>query len=227
MKNFFLLLAAIFLVSLESFSQISQGQWMLGGSVHIDGHNSRVETGRTGSSFDADLDVRGGYFVTNNIAIGLSQGYSYERRTSEYSIRWAGAEDFEDNIYKSTSHSFLTSPFVRVYKQLFDSRVYLFGQGSVNFRHARRIGGSETFIDNTLVEQSSHRAVANSIGAFIVPGVNFFIHDKIALEVLFGGLSSHYERSTFSGDNIEETRRDFYYNFDLNLRLNFGLVFFL
>ncbi|WMJ74659.1 outer membrane beta-barrel protein [Cytophagaceae bacterium ABcell3] len=217
MKKLFLVLAAIFLVSLESFSQIGQGQWMLGGSLSLNGRNSSAEMDGTNSYFNAGLSARAGYFVSDNIAIGMSPGYSFLRSASDDLIAWDGY--MESNVY--TRHLYNASPFIRVYKQLFNSRAYLFGQGSLDFFHMRSSSGRD---------QTSSRTIANSIGASIAPGVNFFVHDKIALEVLFGGLSSRYERSIRSGDNLvsDVVEREFQYNFSLNLRsLRFGLIFFL
>jgi outer membrane protein len=68
------LIALCFVVlSWASFGQISQGTILIGGSSNL-GFNSFNEDAGDYTQFI--LDVRGGYFVIDNLAVGLNLGFS-------------------------------------------------------------------------------------------------------------------------------------------------------
>lgn len=72
MKKLLIVLAA-FALSSCAYAQISKGTIMLAGSSSFDFTSNNEDAG---DFSQIDLDVKGGYFIMDNLALGLNLGYS-------------------------------------------------------------------------------------------------------------------------------------------------------
>jgi hypothetical protein len=227
MKNLLLFLAATIIFTTNSFSQIKQGTWMAGGLLRINGYSNSVNYPNSnngpGNSKVHTVYIYSivGYFLRDNILIGLSPNYAHGR---SYSNSIVGANY---NIGKSNYNVYGISPFIRKYKQLFNSKAYIFGQASLNLSYSRNYSYNDTPLTT-----SSSRMTGNSEGISLSPGINYFISERIALEVIFAGLylsTSNTTTTNYNGSvtpNNNGRRCD--YNFNLNLAsINLGIQFFI
>jgi hypothetical protein len=234
MKNLLLFLAAIIIFTTNSFSQIKQGTWMCGGTLGLNGSSSNYTSpssiNGSNDSKGKSLNINGkvGYFLRDNLVIGLSPEYIH---SNTYSTSFNGTTI--DGHSKGYSNSYGISTFIRKYKQLFNSKVYIFGQASVNLSYSN----SATYYTNSLNNPNNftYTLRQTSEGISLSPGINYFISERIALEVIFAGLGLSTTKSIYNYDgpvnsnynSIYNVRR-FNYTFNLNLAsINLGIQFFI
>jgi hypothetical protein len=121
-----LIAALLFTFSQTSFSQINQGQWLLGGSAGFEsGKFGDVSTSKfTSVNFSPDA----GYFFIHNLAGGL--------RVNIQSTK------FKD---EDASSSLLFAPFVRYYFLPVAQQVNIFADASYGFGSSKDGGSSQGF----------------------------------------------------------------------------------
>jgi hypothetical protein len=240
MKHFLLVLTAIGFFSTASFSQISKGTWMVGGDLGFNKSTKNNDifdptlTTEKNTSRNFSTNLHAGYFLMDNLVVGLAPNYS----SNKYTQKRTNLEDDEVYQYESSGNSIGISPFIRQYKQLFSSKAYIFGQAAINIAHGKSHyeSGNSTFSTGTQLNKNSYNTPSNTYGISLSPGVNYFITDKIALEVIFAGLSisstnTKKDEIYFSGTTTSLSTEDGKnVNFDFNLNLSsisLGLNFFL
>lgn len=113
--NFKVCLAAIFLLSVSSssFAQTQKGSFVLSGKTGLNFLFSNVSTGtdsiQTGKSKSNEYDftLGAGYFVANNVSVGVSAAYSYNYSKIE--------QGYLNNGTQSITQSFTIVPQVQYY----------------------------------------------------------------------------------------------------------------
>jgi hypothetical protein len=142
-----------------------------------------------------------GCFVKDNLVLGLMPGYSYNNKP------------FRTNQYS-------LSPFVRVYRNLLYPRLYVFAEGMVVLSTQNYKSGSDPTPDMN----------RNKIAGFSFrPGGNFFVTNRVALEILFdiAAFNAHFNKVTdFSGNIAKNTNYDYRFNFNLQ-GITVGIQFFI
>lgn len=137
-----------------------------------------------------------GYFVTENIALGLALGYE----TSKIEIDPVSAKN----------NTLSVGAFGRYYATP-ASKFSLFGQLGLNYNS----------YDNEFDSEGLGESKGNGFDIALAPGVSYFITSNFALEATFGILG--YETTKPDADGAEKTTA---FQFGLDTRdINLGLVY--
>ncbi|WP_300569030.1 outer membrane beta-barrel protein [Flavobacterium sp.] len=154
-----------------SAAGFSKGDVFVSGGVGI----SSTKTGDAKTN-GFNFSPKAGYFVTENIAVGLALGF-------------ASTKDEDDT--KDTNFS--AGAFGRYYFTP-SSQFSVFGQLGVNMNNTKH----EEVIGGTTFE-----AKANGFDVKLAPGISYFVSDHFAIEATFGALG--YETSKPDADGAEST----------------------
>ncbi|MDR5590735.1 outer membrane beta-barrel protein [Christiangramia sp. SM2212] len=207
MKSF-IALFAILLFSLISNAQeesetflIEKDTWSLGGFLSIGGSN-REDTDMTPyndlDSFSFSIRPETGYFVSDNLALGLSLGYSYGR------TKYNGSE-LRD---KSIRHNIMVSPYARKFFAI-SPKIAFTLMGSLEYSYDRfeNIGDSDLDYTET-----------NIYGVNLRPGFSYLLSDKFTIDANIGNIYYSYL------DRLNDGREDMSSsNYGLNLSSNIYL----
>ena len=229
MKKFFLLgLLAIGAAEAQAQS-IAAGTISLGGSIgysqYTNKNSSQSSNGTTyssetkGGQFNLSPSV--GYFVADNLAVGLSLGYnSYRNSFTTYSPSSSfGLKELDPQT------RLRVGPYVQYYKMLTEQFgiVGTLGAGYQNLRF-QNYGGSN---NQTIFDYK-----ASGYYAGLTPGIVFFPIPKLGLSASIGSLGySRYNYDYPTGTaspvpaNYESTSSDFGASFGLD-QLQFGGTYY-
>jgi len=213
MKNIFI--AAIMVCGLANAQEtitetasegLKKGDIMLTGSVGFG-------TSKTGEINTTTYGIMPStaYFVTKNLALGVSLGYSHVNRDM-----YINMEDFNQQRYDEVSNSFSADVYGRYYFTP-ASKFSIFGQLSAGFFTSKRE------VKDTAVEY-----VSDGFSATLAPGINYFLSSHLALQASFGFVNYRTNKpkaTDYYGNEIEGDSTD---NFSANLQLSnlsFGLVY--
>lgn len=154
MKTFKLFLIVTILCTTSANSQITKGNWMVGGSGSFTNYKNTIQdnaTARTYTGYYLDLSPNVGYFVVDNFSIGSVVGFSF------------GNPSGPDN----NSLGFGLAPFVKYYFRKSDKIINPFLQASYGFyKGKKQSGGYNTSSDYRLKG-----------------GTAFFLNSSVALEI--------------------------------------------
>ena len=170
---------------------------------------SSTKTGEIkGSSFAVMPSA--GYFVTNNIVLGVSLGY-IRTKADAYLV----LEDYYED-YEQLTNTFSADAFGRYYFTPANN-FSIFGQVSAGFATSKRE------LSDTNIEYKN-----NGFGAAFAPGVSYFVSQHLALEASFGIISyTSVTPKTINGLG-QETEEDSADNFNVGLNMSniyFGLIY--
>lgn len=205
-----LLLIGLSLSSLQmAFAQTQPGTLFLGGSFHLNKQNyddTPTVKQRTGTDFS--LSLQAGRFIRQNLVLGLSLKYESGRNKSN---RIESGSSF---YHKNSTRTIAAGPFVRKYIPLAE-KFYFYGQGTAGMEFNR---WKNEYVSNSFTTTGKDRSAFISL----MPGLNYFITPKIALEISSSGISYTYYRPKNVKGHSDQL--------DVNLNLaslNYGLSFFL
>ncbi|MES2560027.1 MAG: outer membrane beta-barrel protein [Bacteroidota bacterium] len=166
-------LLAIFLCIAMSpaFSQIRRTQWIVGGGLNYSSRTEEVFGVATIDEKQFSIPVSAGYFVANNIALGLRLAYGYIKESISYTSFY-----FRDYSYSGSSIA--GGPFLRGY--------LLSNTSPVNFvvETGYQYGHMESMYQRTGLKATSQTRKLSVIA--IEAGPVFFLNPNIALECLLG-----------------------------------------
>jgi len=199
MKKVLLSLTALFAFGLANAQEattsnggFSQGDVFITGAVGF-GSESTGDVKTNTFTFSP----KAGYFVSENIAVGLSLAYT---STKDEAPGIDGTEETKTN-------SFGAGAFGRYYFTP-ASQFSIFGQLGAGFQSDKTETGD--------VESKS-----NGFNVGLAPGVSYFVSEHFAIEATFGILG--YNTSKPDADGAESTDE---FNFGLNMSdINFGIVY--
>ncbi|QNF33493.1 porin family protein [Adhaeribacter swui] len=168
MKTIVLLLFSFVVVS-NCYAQIPAGTTFIGGSASFsnrtDKNTRNPDIDNKSVSTSYSLYPKAGYFITDNIALGLGINY--------YSNRTKYKESSIDESFRGKQHSLGINPFARYYKML-GEKIGFFGQFTLSYEN----GKSK---NNDFIYQKQ-----TSFGASLAPGFVFFATPKIGIETTIG-----------------------------------------
>lgn len=180
MKKILLTLSAVAVLGFAANAQTEKGKFMLGGQVSYDGQTVK-DSDIKENSFSIVPNV--GYFVADNIAVGLGLGY-----------HWNKAE-VDDNSSNTVS-AFQLAPFGRMYSNN-AGPVKFFGQLSVP------MSWGERKINDDKV------ATTSNYGVELAPGLAFFPTSNIGIEFKVRGLYFQSSTDKAEATDIETTRNSY------------------
>lgn len=195
-----LLVASAIAVFGLSNAQIAKGTTYISGQVGYEGkkdNNTDVST----DTFKIIPTV--GYFVSNDIAVGLGVGYQNASETTKFTTGEA----------KESISAFVVEPFVRKYWNL-GEKLYFFGQLSVPMAfgtYKEEVTGMDT-----------QKVNANSFGVSIKPGLDYVINKNWSVEATIGNFGYNTSKVDMEGAKSVDN-----YGFGLNFsNVGFGVKYF-
>lgn len=213
MKKLLLLAAFVGVASFAS-AQTSSGSIMVGGSLGFG--SGKSEASNSGTTVDGpklsnfNISPAVGYFIMDNIAVGLRIGYGSNKSTQENYLGVNGDERVDKNS------NFTVSPFARYYMEMGD-KAGIFVDGAID------IGSGKTTTEITTGgTTNSTEPTSSSFGVNIRPGVYWFVTDKIGLEGTFGSLGWNQNKTDDGANPATETKAS---SFGLNLNTGFAVGF--
>ena len=175
-----------------------------------------------GEGYMFTVQMFGGYFIKDALAVGAHLGYSRTWFDIDFSI----LEDIADikQRRKYVSNGFFAQPYLKNYMKVLDTKnLYLFNENSVKVKYSYGISQTD---DGEEMEKSRNKTW--SIDAGINPGLCIMVLNRFAFETSVGllGLSSSVVEVEENGE--ERSKLVFnMVNFTINLlALDFSLVYF-
>lgn len=146
-----------------------------------------------------NISPKAGYFVTENIAVGVKLGYTSGKDTNQVG---PGTVEVKTNAFEAGA-------FGRYYFTP-ASQFSFFGELSAGFN------SSKSEIEGVPGESKS-----NGFNVGLAPGISYFVSNNIALEATFGLLGYNTNKPDFDGAESTDT-----FNIGANLSdIRFGIVY--
>ena len=219
---------------------IPKGLWMCGATVNYREWENENENLLVLKNLNMDGHILScspyvGYFVTNNLALGLRYNYSryyFSLANLDLNLGEGLNIDLEDLYYLEHKHE--VSFFMRNYMPLFGSKILgAFAEVRATYSHAngKNSSGRRTESINTL--DGTYETV-NKIQLGVSPGLCIFVTNFAAVETSIGVLGVDYRWSSFK--NVHPNSTEYEYgknhsggaNFKFNIfTVNIGMTFYL
>lgn len=150
------ILALFSFLSFSCYSQITERNWLLGGSGTFSNDKTTFSTGESVST-EINLNPRAGYFVADRFALGLFGNYG-----------WVSTKS---NNIKSSYTNYGIGPFIRYYFLPLENRTNLLIEtnGAYNEQKNNLISGKSSFI--------SYNVLAGPV---------IFLNSSVGIECLVG-----------------------------------------
>ena len=178
MKKTILALTILAGIATDSQAQIEKGKLMVGGSVSYESNKSDVSGSMSNSRFAIRPNL--GYFISNNMMIGIGVGFTSEKV-----------------IGSSLNRALEAAPFGRYYFPL-SNKFTFFGQAQIPMAF-----GTIKDVDGT----GKLGAISGSytlLGVNILPGFAYFPSNKIGVEFSLNGLSyNHIRENDKDGNQVK------------------------
>lgn len=175
-----------------------------------------------GEGYMFTVQMFGGYFIKDALAVGAHLGYSRTWFDIDFSI----LEDIADikQRRKYVSNGFFAQPYLKNYMKVLDTRnLYLFNETSIKVEYSYGISQTD---DGEEIDKTRNKAW--TIKAGLNPGLCIMVLNRFAFETSVGllGLSSSVMEIEENGE--KRSRLVFnMVNFTINLlALDFSLVYF-
>ncbi|WP_299754608.1 outer membrane beta-barrel protein [uncultured Pontibacter sp.] len=209
--------AALALLCTGAFAQTSQGTVEIAGSFGFKSISRDYGTDQKSNRFNLGPSV--GYFVKDNVAVGM--GMSYTREVSKSTeVHYGGYYSGPYTVdVESTNNGYHVSPFITRYFSLTE-KVFFTGTGSVGFGKTKSTSEYKGDIQSRESTNSTFRAGVS-------PGISFFPTSKFGLSASFGFLGYAQYKTEFKNDQNDDYEHS-EFGLDLNSSyLNFGLSYFI
>lgn len=183
-----LLLAAVSVIGLTASAQTEKGKIVLGGGVFY----SHTKDDPAYSSVNAfRISPNAGYFVADNLAVGLGVGYFNAKYVQDINV---GSDAGYKYIQKERHISI--APFVRYYKSVNDQFKF-FGNLAVPFDFGKNKYSPTNNVGNFSTVKN------HSVGIAFSPGFAYFPTPKLGIEFSVVGLT--YDDVSVKYGNTENT----------------------
>ncbi|WP_426478783.1 outer membrane beta-barrel protein [Chryseobacterium sp. CBSDS_008] len=211
------LMGAVALFGLSN-AQIAKGTSYLSGQVGYY-HNENNKLGTNIKNDVIRILPTAGYFVNNNLAVGL--GIGYKSAVTKYNVSGSG---FGNTIeIKNTDNAFVVAPFVRKYWTLSD-KLYIFGQLQVPLEFGQEKldfnsegDGGDPVLSAPFTQKNNY----TNIGVNIKPGLDYFLTKNWSIEATIG----EFGYNTYKRD-IDGAKRADDYKFGISLTsVTFGVKY--
>jgi hypothetical protein len=159
-KNTALIITALVLLSFNSISQITKGNWLVGGNfAYTKSNSSGIDaTNSKGRSIEIASNI--GYFVSNKLATGIKINSQFNKE--KYPL--------VNGTYSSVAQNLVgAGPFIRYYFLKPDNRINVFSDAGILYS-----------INSNNTTNSKSKSIAYSFAA----GVAIFLNTTVAMEFL-------------------------------------------
>jgi len=208
--------------ALAANAQTEKGKFILGGTI---GYSStKSETVQYNNKrTNLDLLPSAGYFVSENLALGLGIGYS--RNINNITYNSEPAVHYAYYNRKETTDYFMISPFIRHYVNISD-KFKFFSQLSVPMKWGNiksEDGGNNPAADVI----SDSKSKTTSIGVGIEPGLAYFPTKKIGIQLSIGGISYAWNKTRDEAGSFNNEMKAHAFNLGTNfLAPRIGVQFY-
>ena len=198
-----------FILSSSVHSQISKGQWIVGGTAdfshsHASGKTNMVSSDNKITSFESAPG--GGYFFTDQLCAGIRIGIISSETKQVIDGR---SNPLLSNYYSSKSKitALAFSPFVRCYLLAPSRKLNVFADASYAYNHNKAkteeyqeftIPGNQFPSITSSTSNNKYKTHSYSIAA----GPALFLNPKVSLELTLGYTFSKYEDSDQSANTF-------------------------
>jgi hypothetical protein len=214
MKKLFTI-AILGLLSTGAFAQTSQGTKVVSGSIHF---RSYTEDDKEQGNYISDYSslyfsfASGvGYFLKDNLQVGLSAGYNYQKVENIHD------NEFSDYTSTDKNNTYSLSPYLKKYFPL-SEKVALSTMLSAGLDIGRRKYETESHYPSTSESRSS------GYFANLTPGVTFFPSERIGMSASFGNLGYYHSTSKVENNDSKIIRKSKTFDLDLSSS-TFGIGF--
>ncbi len=184
MKSNLVIIFAFFCVLSSHAQNVGKGKWLAGGALtyqqgsEFKFGDQEIDVGGSGKINTFGFTPRVGYFVTDKIAVGSRLAFAFAKQG--------------EGLVKASATGFAIAPFARYYHKLGD-KLFVFGEAGFN------IGSISLKVDAPGFDSSD----SFSLTQFgINPGLAYFVHDKISLELMVNFLTySSFKPKNSDADN--------------------------
>lgn len=191
-----LLFGALALTGLFAAQETQKGKTFISGNLGYNSSSVDNTVSTTNKNFSIAPQL--GYYITNDIAIGLGIGYQETSFTANGGIV---------GIYKTKRSGFFVSPFVRKYWSL-GEKLNFFGQLSASYS-----SGNEETLETI---SATSKTKVNSYGFSIAPGLEYTLNKNWSLLSTLGSVGFN----TVKPENSNASKN---FNFGVNLEsIGFG-----
>lgn len=174
-----------------------------------------------------DLELRGGYFIDKNTAIGGYIGYALsDSRIKMTSPIFELMFNTKDMFMSGATTKFSTGFFVKNFIPLDpDKRVFLVNETSLGYAYSYTLSRNE-YQGGDLVRKMEQKR--NMVGIGITPGMMYFLTPHLSLEFLISPVLAYYEHNSIINNEVEEASfKGGAINFILTpIKMNFGISYF-
>lgn len=204
MKTILLVMIALCIVTLHTRAQTEKGKGFIGGSFSF---GTSKQNNSTPSLNTFTLTPQGGYFLANNLAIGLALPLNLSKlRGLNYTV-WDDEQGFYVDTYGPKEFSFGISPFIRKYIDV-KKNLKFFAQANL----LMQINTFNRVDDEGYLIRTD--AKIKGLGASASPGFAFFINRHTNLEFSFP-VVTFFHQNYYDAESM--------YNFDRKNNLRFAL----
>ena len=213
------------LIALTDYAQLAKGRIMLGGSFNYYGnYSNRTDTNTEvlnykNTNFSGSL--RCGYFVTDNIMVGISGGY--QNNVAKNESGYPRGNNFF-NTQSINSQTYSEAVFSRYYKMIGKSKFALFGQINASYGNGTGISRYVYTSAGNSADIKETQTKVTTVGASFNIGIVYFATKKLGLETSFGniGFYSTKNKSFYNNTLIDETGNS---SFNSTVNLSFTSLF--
>lgn len=171
-----LAIIAISIAALNSNAQTEAGKIILGGAVQYNSSKNKGPESKISALFIAP---NVGYFVADNLAIGISIGYQWGK--NEQDVEQVGYQN-----YRIHNRAWNISPYVRHYTA-FSEQFRFFAQLSGSYNYNKMETNANP--SGTPVSQKSNTFIAQ-----LSPGLAFFPSKRFGIEFALTGISYSHDK---------------------------------
>ncbi|MBB5643841.1 outer membrane beta-barrel protein [Pedobacter cryoconitis] len=180
-----LTLAMLSAFALAANAQTEKGKIIVGGAIgysNSKSNNDAMENKQNSLTLLPSI----GYFVKDNLALGVGIGYSRLTEKSSEKTQYVLSQ-------KNTTDYFMVSPFIRHYINISDQFKF-FGQFSVPMKWGNLESATGTTSPAVSVAPASN-SKTTSIGVSIEPGFAYFPTKRIGIQLSLDGLSYAWNKT--------------------------------
>lgn len=218
-------------MSSAGYSQINKGSRLFGTDLNFNISNNKYSYDHNSASKSSGQYVHispgFGYFIANNLALGVSSGYSFSKTKST-----SGYPNGNNIFSNYSSHQFSLMPFIRYYKPL-GEKFAAFLQANAGYKYGT--GKSTSTHQGAANISSSSAGNSQALQTNLMMGFTYFVSNKFALETSLKSAeyTIAYNKSNSQddmGNAYESVTKNVDYNYGLNLKMstiNFGVKYFI
>lgn len=174
-----------------------------------------------------DFEVAGGYFIENNVAVGIRFGYGLnDKRMMLESPIFDLTANTKDMYLNNAGTTFTGGLFVKNFIPV-DPDQQLFIVNETNLKYTYRYGlRRDRFQEGERISKQELRSHVVGIG--VTPGIMYFLTPGLSIEFLISPLFIFYEDTKLLNNELENGHmRGGGLNFVLTpLNMNFGITYF-